>query len=197
LKRCPSCNSTYADDSLAFCLTDGAPLVSETPDSYDPATTLVSSTPTHQPYSPQQQWTQPSGRNGMNPKVLIGGMIGLLLLAGIGVGIYLLVKHSKASTPTETWKEFYAAAQKRDGAAMKKLLSKDLLAVAKQDAHDRPIDDYLSSQVGDEISHHATSETRNEKISGETATVEVKEATGDEWNPIPFVKEDGQWKLTR
>ena len=27
MKRCPTCQSTYTDDSLTFCLTDGAALV--------------------------------------------------------------------------------------------------------------------------------------------------------------------------
>ena len=39
-----------------------------------------------------------------------------------------------------------------------------------------------------------TFEARNEKITGDTATVELK-SQGDKWETMPFVKEDGQWKL--
>lgn len=211
MKRCPSCNSTYADNSLSFCLTDGTPLVSETADSYDPARTLVSPTraPTSSPLpppqvagveqtpsyqQPYQQWGAPPASRSGNKKIILA-VVGLLLLAGVGLGIYFLTRSSAPSTPTEVWKAFYAAAQKSDVAAMKKLMSKDLLAVAQKDAHDRPIDDFISSQVGDEIRNKATSETRNEQITGDHATVEVKGAQEDEWNPIPFVKEDGSWKL--
>ncbi|HEV7843834.1 MAG TPA: hypothetical protein VGO69_09055, partial [Pyrinomonadaceae bacterium] len=27
MKRCPTCNKTYSDDSMSFCLEDGAPLL--------------------------------------------------------------------------------------------------------------------------------------------------------------------------
>ena len=38
-------------------------------------------------------------------------------------------------------------------------------------------------------------ETRNEKIEGDRATLEVKNIEGG-WNTVPFVKEDGQWKVS-
>jgi hypothetical protein len=38
-------------------------------------------------------------------------------------------------------------------------------------------------------------ETRNEKIEGDTATLEVKNAATNDWDKTPFVKEDGKWKL--
>ncbi|HYY56271.1 MAG TPA: discoidin domain-containing protein [Pyrinomonadaceae bacterium] len=42
MKRCPTCQSTYTDDSLRFCLQDGAQLVraGEAPSSFDPDATL-------------------------------------------------------------------------------------------------------------------------------------------------------------
>jgi ketosteroid isomerase-like protein len=43
MKRCPTCQRTYTDDSLRFCLQDGTALVSATdaPATYDPSATLV------------------------------------------------------------------------------------------------------------------------------------------------------------
>lgn len=38
-------------------------------------------------------------------------------------------------------------------------------------------------------------ELRNEKIDGEKATVEVKNRFTGAWTDVPFVKEDGRWKL--
>jgi hypothetical protein len=40
MKRCPSCNRTYTDLSLNFCLEDGAPLVSDAARASDPHATL-------------------------------------------------------------------------------------------------------------------------------------------------------------
>lgn len=42
MKRCPSCQRTYTDDSLKFCLEDGSTLLSESSDATDlPATVIM------------------------------------------------------------------------------------------------------------------------------------------------------------
>jgi hypothetical protein len=40
MKRCPSCNRTYTDRSLNFCLEDGTPLVNDAPPASDPNATV-------------------------------------------------------------------------------------------------------------------------------------------------------------
>jgi hypothetical protein len=195
MKHCPTCNNTYSDTTLAFCLTDGTPLVSDSVDTDDSSRTLASPTPPLQQYAPSQQWSQSPVRSGMNPKVMIGALIGLVLVAGIGVGIYLIVKSSGPSTPTATWKAFYAAAQKRDGAAMRKLMSKKLLDTIQKIAKSQPLDDFISTDTAGQVGERLTAETRNEIIDGNHATIEVKQASSDSWRKIPLVKEDGSWKL--
>lgn len=41
MKRCPTCQRTYTDDSLRFCLQDGTALLSESSASFDASATLV------------------------------------------------------------------------------------------------------------------------------------------------------------
>ncbi|HEX8845041.1 MAG TPA: hypothetical protein VF791_10380 [Pyrinomonadaceae bacterium] len=48
MKRCPSCNRTY-DDAMNFCPTDATPLISDAPQAYDPAKTVVASPPPSAP----------------------------------------------------------------------------------------------------------------------------------------------------
>jgi hypothetical protein len=194
MKRCPSCNSTYSDMTLDFCLTDGTPLINETPNLYDPAQTLVSpNTPTSPPSYPQQQWGYRPARAGTKPKALIGLLVGLLLAAGIGVGIYFLVKKSAPTTPTESWKAFYAAAQKKDLEAMKKLMSRDWLKFI-QGYKDKTVDEFIGGELAPGVSTKGSTETRNEKINGDKATIEMKTSDG-QWMPVDFVREDGLWKL--
>src|SRR5258705_618176 len=45
MKRCPSCNRTYTDLSLNFCLEDGTPLLQDTPPASDPNATVRYSSP--------------------------------------------------------------------------------------------------------------------------------------------------------
>ena len=100
------------------------------------------------------------------------------------------------STPTATFKAFYEASKKKDVAGMKKNLSKGTLDMFDKLAKEqnKSTDDMLKEVDKDDKSDKIP-ETRNEKITGDTATLEVKnEATG-KWDPLPFVKENGEWKI--
>lgn len=92
-----------------------------------------------------------------------------------------------ASSPTEAWKLFYAAAQKKDVAAMRKVLSKSFLEHAKTD-------DYIKA-FGEALAETETSATRNEQINGDKATIEIQSTEG-KWEPGNLIKEDGSWKIT-
>jgi hypothetical protein len=54
MKRCPTCGSTFTDDSLRFCLQDGATLlpVSDTPQSFNLAETLRADSQPHESEPP-------------------------------------------------------------------------------------------------------------------------------------------------
>jgi ketosteroid isomerase-like protein len=72
MKRCPTCQRTYADDSLRFCLQDGTALlsVSDAPASLDPSATLVlpeSATARHEP-PPTEMLPSQTGRTLPMPK---------------------------------------------------------------------------------------------------------------------------------
>ena len=78
MKRCPTCNRSYADDTLSFCLQDGAQLVRE----HDPEATLIAPPP-----------VTVAQANSHRVYQLI---ILLLILGGAGVGLYFaLNRHSE------------------------------------------------------------------------------------------------------
>jgi hypothetical protein len=77
MKRCPTCNRSYADDTLAFCLEDGARLVG----GYEPAATLILPPPKNRSHRVYQI------------------IILLLLLAGAGIGLYFAL--NRHNQPTE------------------------------------------------------------------------------------------------
>jgi hypothetical protein len=63
MKRCPTCNKTYSDDSMSFCLEDGAPLLSVGGDappagsgSFDPNLTI--------PFTPPRETSEQGGQSG-------------------------------------------------------------------------------------------------------------------------------------
>lgn len=112
MKRCPSCNRTYTDTSLNFCLEDGTPLVADAPP-MDPNATIRYSSPrdTAEPppteiYRPEPlrqpapppppQWaaTPPPVRAPVQPKKsnavwwILGG---LAAFAIIGIGLLVMI----------------------------------------------------------------------------------------------------------
>jgi len=113
------------------------------------------------------------------------------LIAALTVSACSLLNRS---TPTATLKAFYEASKKKDATAMKKTLSKGSLDMFEKQAKEqgKSFDDLLKS---DQHTPDKMPETRNEKIDGETATLEVKNDQTNKWDTLPFVKEDGEWKI--
>jgi len=116
MKRCPTCNRTYTDLSLNFCLEDGTPLASDGPPAPDPNATVryppprdtsepppteiyrpgpavASPRPTVPPPPPPQQQWAPAPTSAPRKKSnaiwwILGGLAAVLV---IGVGLVVMV----------------------------------------------------------------------------------------------------------
>lgn len=127
MKKCPVCQTVYADDSLSYCLTDGAALQhardpDETLPAYDPNATLAY--PPAHPTNPTIIAAPPSGRvvvpvittpppvttappmvikQGVSP-IIVGVLAGLLILALGGLAAFVLKDNwaTPAANPTPT-----------------------------------------------------------------------------------------------
>lgn len=123
------------------------------------------------------------------------GLILLTALFFVGCG----AKESSApTTPSESLLQYFEASQKADIAKMKSLLSKGSLALIEQSAkaQNTTVDALLQKESLVKIQNAPV--TRNEKIEGDTATLELRNETNGEYDmKMPFVKEDGIWKLAR
>ncbi len=100
-----------------------------------------------------------------------------------------------ASTPTETMKSFLDALKKKDVKVIKASLSKASLAQYEKaaEAANKTLDEFILSD--EDNSMKEMPEMRNEKIDGDSATLEVKDPDTKKWDTVPFVKEDGAWKI--
>ena len=123
MKRCPTCNRTYTDLSLNFCLEDGTPLATD-PDLnatirypaardtaepppteiYRPQPQVVSPRPTTPPPPsppPQQQWTPPPTaappRKKSNAIWWILGGLAAVFIIGVGVVVMIIALASLGS----------------------------------------------------------------------------------------------------
>lgn len=120
MKRCPTCNRTYADLSLNFCLDDGTPLTNEAAPTtdlnatiryppprdtsepppteiYRPAPTAAPPPPPPRPTSPPppqpppQQWTHVPAQPAKKSKAIWWILGGLLAVLVIGVGLMVMI----------------------------------------------------------------------------------------------------------
>lgn len=79
---------------------------------------------------------------------------------------------------------------------MKKRLSKKTLTMVENSAlsQKKTVDEAITADFPAAQAQKAP-EMRNEKITGDSATLEVQENGTKEWQTMYFVKEDGAWKL--
>lgn len=115
-----------------------------------------------------------------------------LFIVGCSSGGALL---QQTKSPTETLKALNEAAKKKDVEGIKRELSKGTLELLEQSAQrqKRTVDELLLEDQG--APFEELPEMRNEQIEGDTATVEVKNRLTDTYEKVPFVKENGEWKL--
>lgn len=106
-------------------------------------------------------------------------------------------KAGDQSTPTLAYKALYQAVKKKDSEAIKKAITKDTLDMMKGYAE-------MQKKTPEQVLENGITETtfaatlppsRNEKIWGDVALLEVKNEKTGAWDPLPFAKEDGVWKL--
>lgn len=117
------------------------------------------------------------------------------------LGIFLLFAscggEQTARTPLDTFKTYTKAIKQKDTATMKLLLSNETIKMHEQEAKAQNVslDEIVKREtLFDE--GQTSVEYRNEKIEGEKATLEVKNAFGN-WERVPFVFEDNAWKIDK
>ena len=100
-------------------------------------------------------------------------------------------------TPLDTLKTYTLAIKKKDAPQMKRLLSKGSIKMAEDEAKEKnlPLDEVIQKETLFSADQR-TVEFRNEKIEGETASIEMKNSYGT-WDVVPFVREDGKWKIAK
>ena len=117
----------------------------------------------------------------------------------LGFIIFALVAcNLMSSSPTSTFKAFWEAQKKKDVAGMKKTLSKSSVQMMETaaKAQGKSVDDALKEGFESPgAKSEKTPETRDEKIDGDSATLEVQDSDTKKWSKVYFVKEEKEWKI--
>lgn len=123
-------------------------------------------------------------------------MQGALLFTLAGCGSER-VPAGKASSPTEAYKMLYTAVKAKKPADIKKMLSKNTItfaegvsAQAKKSFDEQIRNGFTRTTFADEMPA-----IRDERINGNFGAVEVFNPQDSRWEDLPFILEDGGWKL--
>lgn len=125
----------------------------------------------------------------------------VLAALALAVGVSGLACNRLGSSPSATLKAYFEALQKKDAAGLKKTLSKGTLEMfeqfAKAQSPPKSLDEALQTGLASTTNTDSNKmpETRNEKIDGDKATLEVKNDKTGAWETVPFIKEEGDWKI--
>jgi len=91
---------------------------------------------------------------------------------------------------------YYAALKKKDDAALKAVLSADLVKSIEEDMKSEKKTKFAEFVAETEKVPDGGIEVRNEKITGDKGQAEVKGGTYLNWTAIAFVREGGAWKMS-
>lgn len=135
MKLCPNCKTTYSDDTLRFCLTDGTNLISaassteKTVEMSGRTNQMLFDTPSQSvptAVSPVKTETK-AARGGINPWFIFLPIFALLFLAVVGLAGYILLRPEKVvisntTTPTPTVAPTATSTPDKETAALKEEL---------------------------------------------------------------------------
>ncbi|HEX6125486.1 MAG TPA: hypothetical protein VFZ23_08970 [Pyrinomonadaceae bacterium] len=100
-------------------------------------------------------------------------------------------------SPTEAYKQLYAAVKSKDVEKIKAVMSKKTHDFAQMVAgrQNQPVEKVFENGFTATTFAESLPEIRDERISGEFGAVEVWNAKDKRWEDLGFVYEDGGWKL--
>jgi hypothetical protein len=102
-----------------------------------------------------------------------------------------------ASSPTEAYKQLYAAVKSKDTDAIRATMTKRTIDFAQSvsERNKTPIEKVFENGFTATTFAESLPEIRDERVKGDMGNVEVWNAKDNRWEDLPFILEDGGWKL--
>lgn len=103
----------------------------------------------------------------------------------------------KAPTPREAYRLLYEAVKAKDSARIQQMMSKNTMTFAgfATQQQNQSLEKVFENGLTATTFSYTLPEMRDERISGNFGAVEVFNQKDNRWEDLPFVLEDGGWKL--
>jgi hypothetical protein len=104
---------------------------------------------------------------------------------------------SGEDSPTGAYKRLYAAVKAKDVEGIKAAMSKKSIEFAKMAGgqQNKPLEKVLENGFTATTFSDSLPQIRDERVNGDMGAVEVHNDKDNKWEDLPFVREDGAWKL--
>lgn len=101
------------------------------------------------------------------------------------------------NSPTDAYKRLFAAVKSKDVEAIKKQLTKKTIDLGKMsmERYKKTSEQAFENGFTATTYSEALPNIRDERISGDMGNIEVWNSKESKWEDLPFVREDGSWKL--
>lgn len=102
-----------------------------------------------------------------------------------------------SDTPTAAYTRLYNAVKSRNVDAIKNEMTKQTQSFAESVAarQKKPVDEVFENGFTATTFSATLPEIRDERVSGNMGAVEVFNSSASKWEDLPFMLEDGRWKL--
>jgi len=102
-----------------------------------------------------------------------------------------------AQSPSEAFKMLFAAVKSQDSAKIKSMLSKGTMGLGEMASgqQKKPIEEVIKNGFTETTFNENYPQMRDERIKDQFGAIEVWNETRKQWDDIPFIWEDGSWKL--
>ena len=224
MKTCPKCQSTFTDDTLTKCPEDGAELVAEHSSKKDAKTGDVKSVKSTDAQKSKGNfnlilivgavvviigalwWLAQKPANNSTVKSATNTTTKANTTKPVTSDVPMPEKKpptmtdvpvGNAQTPTEAYKMLFAAVKSQDTAKIKSMYSKGSIGLAEMQAarSNQPIERVYENGFTETTFVDDFPQMRDERIKDNFGAVEVWNAQRKIWEDLPFIFEDGSWKL--
>lgn len=142
---------------------------------------------------------------------LVVSLAVIIGIIGIGIWYYMsksgetktpsttsaTIKAGSPQTPTEAYKKLFAIVKEKNKAEIKAIMSKDSIGLGEMQAGQskKELDEVLANAFTATTFADKLPPMRDERVKDRYGAVEVFNQKDQRWEDIPFIIEDGVWKL--